>query len=289
MASSSTSYMQPTPQSSSSSSQSPLYQPTVEDNTESDADSDDPVANHIRNQALLAEDPLEPDGEQMVSFKRKQKQASASRFLSAFAGSGASSQATPSPRYGTPNPNGRPLQSLDLNIGDTDSPDNTQPKDGGPLDWNVEGPGRRVGYGDMTAIDWIFEYTKERQRLRMLYSKATGLLGYVQKSLDASQIWVVLILTGLAVGVLAATIDIASDWLADIKTGYCTAGEDGGGFYLNKYFCCYGYDGIAQCRDWVPWSLALNITSGGGKWVIEYFFYIAFSVCSYLLSFWTFR
>ncbi|RDL34318.1 uncharacterized protein BP5553_07446 [Venustampulla echinocandica] len=279
MASSSTSYMQPTSQSSSSSSQSPLHQPTVEDNTDSDSDSDDPVARHMRNEALIAEDPLELDGEQMVSFKRKQKQGSASRFLSAFSGSGASSQqATPSPRYGSPNPNGGRPQNLVLGVGGTDSLNNAQPKDGGPLDWNVEGPGRRVGYEDMTAIDWIFEYTKERQRLRMLYSKATGLLGYVQKSLDASQIWVVLILTGLAAGVLAATIDIASDWLADIKTGYCTAGEDGGGFYLNKYFCCYGYDGIAQCRDWVPWSLALHITSGGGKWFVEYFFYIAFSI-----------
>jgi chloride channel 3/4/5 len=130
----------------------------------------------------------------------------------------------------------------------------------------------------MTAIDWIFEYTKERQRLRMLYSSATGLLGYVQQFLDASQVWVILILTGLAAGVFAASIDVVSDWLGDLKTGFCRAGEGGGRFYLNKAFCCYGTDAWADCQDWVPWSKALHVSSSGGKWFIEYFFFITFSV-----------
>lgn len=165
--------------------------------------------------------------------------------------------------------------------GDGDGLGNKGPKDGGPLDWYAEGPGRRVGYEDMTAIDWIFEYTKERQRLRILYSNATGFIGYARQFLDASQVWVILILTGLATGCLAAAIDIITDWLADLKTGYCSAGEDGGHFYLNKYFCCYGYDGFSQCSDWVSWSLALHTTSVGGKWFIEYFFFITFSVGCY--------
>jgi H+/Cl- antiporter ClcA len=111
------------------------------------------------------------------------------------------------------------------------------------LDWYVEGPGRRVGYDDLTAIDWIFEYTKERQRLRILSSTTNGLVGYVRQLLDASHVWVVLILTGVAVGVLAAAINIASDWLSDIKFGFCKSGEQGGQFYLNKGFCCWGHDG----------------------------------------------
>jgi chloride channel 3/4/5 len=116
-------------------------------------------------------------------------------------------------------------------------------KAGGSLDWYVEGPGRRVGYDDLTAIDWIFEYTKERQRLRILSSTTTGLVGYVRQLLDASHVWVVLILTGVAVGILAAAINIAGDWLGDIKFGFCKSGEQGGQFYLNKGFCCWGHDG----------------------------------------------
>ncbi|KAH9219758.1 chloride channel-like protein 3 [Leptodontidium sp. 2 PMI_412] len=271
MASSSAGYLSPAEQasSSSSSSRSPPNPTTVEN----DSSDDDPVASYSRDRTLLSEDPLDQDDDDIVSFKRKPKQHTSSRLLSAFSGSGSNSrQPTPSPRAGTP---------LGLNTlgGSRDESGNRGSKDGGPLDWYAEGPGRRVGYEDMTAIDWIFEYTKERQRLRILYSNATGLIGYARQFLDASQVWVILILTGMATGGLAAAIDVITDWLADLKMGYCSAGEDGGRFYLNKYFCCYGYDEFSKCGDWVPWSLALRTTSSGGKWFIEYFFFIAFSVC----------
>lgn len=160
-------------------------------------------------------------------------------------------------------------------------------KDGGPLDWYLEGPGRRVGYDDLTAIDWIFEYTKERQRLRFLYSHANGLIGYAQQLLDASQIWIVLILTGLAAGVLAATIDVASDWLGDLKTGYCKPGVGGGHFYLNRGFCCWGHEEWAQCQGWTSWSAALHIKNAVGSYFVEYIFFvtysIAFAACASLL------
>lgn len=116
-------------------------------------------------------------------------------------------------------------------------------KEHGVIDWYAEGPGRRVGYDDFTAIDWIYEYAKERQRLRMLYSSASGVLGCLRQFIDASQIWLVLVGTGLMTGAIAALIDIASDWLGDLKTGVCVAGEGGGRFYLNHGFCCWGLDG----------------------------------------------
>ncbi len=60
---------------------------------------------------------------------------------------------------------------------------------------------------------------------------------------DASQIWGVLIATGIAAGTMAAFIDVAADWLGDIKAGVCGNVETGGKFYLNKGFCCWGVDG----------------------------------------------
>ena len=146
------------------------------------------------------------------------------------------------------------------------------------MDWYTEGPGRRVGYEDLTAIDWIYEYAKERQRLRVLYSSATGLLGYLQQILDASQLWWVLIFTGLSTGVIAALIDIASDWLGDLKTGLCIAGEGGGRFHLNHGFCCWGLDEISQCADWHSWGQALHVGSKGGAYVVGYFFFVALAV-----------
>lgn len=152
-------------------------------------------------------------------------------------------------------------QLPDSNGHDYGGPQISDTKDGGPLDWYGEGPGRRVGYDDLTAIDWIFEYTKERQRLRLLYSRATTLFGYTQQLVDASQVWLVLVATGLASGVLAASIDIASDWLGDLKTGYCKSGTGGGRFYLNKLFCCWGHEG----KGFRPHTLSMMLTVQSGR------------------------
>jgi len=140
---------------------------------------------------------------------------------------------------GNPDDTGNPLSNLNTN--GTSYFENN--KDTLTTEWYTEGPGRRVGYEDLTGIDWIFEYAKERQRLRILHSSAKGLLGHLRESVDGSQIWLVLILTGIATGLLAASIDVTSDWLGDLKTGFCTRGEGGGRFYLNKAFCCWGHDG----------------------------------------------
>jgi len=151
-------------------------------------------------------------------------------------------------------------------------------KEGGPPDWYVEGPGRRVGYDDLTAIDWIYEYTKERQRLRILLANSQGLVGNLRQLFDASHVWVVLVLSGISVGCVAAAINIASDWLGDIKTGFCKKGAGGGQFYLNKAFCCWGHDELAQCQDWTPWPVALGIGPVSGQYTISYIFFIIFSV-----------
>lgn len=217
---------------------------------------------------VFASDPLAHglDTQPPISFKRKQKQSilsQPSRLFTALTGG------TSSPRRPTPQP-------YDV-VDQTPSPGLNTSKDGKPLDWYVEGPGRRVGYEDMTAIDWIFEYTKERQRLRALRSSARGLLGYATQFADASQVWLVLVLTGLAVGAVAAGIDVTSNWLGDLKGGYCSSVE-GGAFYLNRGFCCFGYDTPDQCPGWMTWSAALGIGSAGGKWFIEYFFFGVLSV-----------
>jgi hypothetical protein len=67
-----------------------------------------------------------------------------------------------------------------------------------------------------------------------------------------------LIFTGIAVGILAASIDIAGDWLGDVKTGYCKNGEGGGKFYLNKSFCCWGHNGIKCLMNIRPLDLMIS-------------------------------
>jgi chloride channel 3/4/5 len=52
---------------------------------------------------------------------------------------------------------------------------------------------------------------------------------------DAGQAWIVVTLVGIAIGLNAAFLNIVTEWLSDIKLGYCTTA-----FYLNESFCCWG-------------------------------------------------
>ncbi|KAJ6108691.1 hypothetical protein N7523_010014 [Penicillium sp. IBT 18751x] len=212
-----------------------------------------------------------------ITFKRKQKRQSRFSLSSLFSNTAGGSETVHgiSRFQGAQNGDASPLDPYEP-AGWNGNPDAS--KDGTPLDWYVEGPGRRVGYDDFTAIDWIYEYTKERQRKRLLYSSGQGIAGYFRRLIEASNIWVVLVATGIAVGIIAATIDIATDWLGDLKTGYCKNGSGGGKFYLNRSFCCWGLDDYSKCLDWTPWGIALGSSSKGGQYTIEYFVYISFSV-----------
>lgn len=178
-------------------------------------------------------------------FKRKQK-ASSTFSVHSFL---SSKNRTQPPTLGSSNARARRLHTPTTPSSSTEplppyldgpspgaQPNN--PKGTTGSDWYAESLGRRVRYDNLTAIDWIYEYAKERQRLKVLRSSTEGLIGHVRQLADASQIWWVLIATGVAAGVLAAGIDVVSDWLADLKTGFC-----GNIFYLNKGFCCWGYDG----------------------------------------------
>ena len=146
------------------------------------------------------------------------------------------------------------------------------------MDWYVEGPGRRVGYDNLTAIDWIYEYSKERTRLRNLTANSPGPLGQAKLLADSSQIWFVLGFTGLAVGTVAAGIDVVSDWLGDLKTGFCSDVDSGGKFYLNRAFCCWEVESYAACADWRSWPEAMGLGSFGGGYAVEYFLFVCFSV-----------
>lgn len=51
--------------------------------------------------------------------------------------------------------------------------------------------------------------------------------------------------TGAAIGLNAAFLNIITEWLSDIKLGHCKTA-----FYLNENFCCWGEDNgkhISSC------------------------------------------
>lgn len=81
------------------------------------------------------------------------------------------------------------------------------------------------------------------------------------ESYDAAQGWIVVTLVGATIGMIASFLNIITEWLSDIKLGYCKTA-----FYLNESFCCWGEDN--GCDDWEAWT---------GFGPLNYFIYIMFA------------
>ncbi|KAL2260754.1 hypothetical protein VTK26DRAFT_5146 [Humicola hyalothermophila] len=125
-------------------------------------------------------------------------------------------------------------------------------------------------YEDFTTIDWVQDAAREQlrrksRRRRQASRYSVGAFDWRQRILeayDAAQGWIVVTIIGAAIGLNAAFLNIVTEWLADIKLGYCTTG-----FYLNEDFCCWGEDN--GCADWHRWT---------GFEPFNYFIYIIFAV-----------
>ena len=99
-------------------------------------------------------------------------------------------------------------------------------------------------YEDFTTIDWVQDSAREQIRRRARrqenagFFERDGRLGWrrkLQDSYDAGQAWIVVTLVGAAIGLNAGFLNIVTEWLSDVKLGYCTTA-----FYLNENFCCWG-------------------------------------------------
>ncbi|KAI4255134.1 MAG: hypothetical protein LQ352_002704 [Teloschistes flavicans] len=125
-------------------------------------------------------------------------------------------------------------------------------------------------YEDFTTIDWVQDAAREQLRRRARKQQnagefeSKGRLGWRRRFediYDAGQAWIVVTLVGAAIGLNAGFLNIVTEWLSDIKLGYCTTA-----FYLNENFCCWGDE--KGCPEWHRWS---------SFWIFNYFLYFTFS------------
>ncbi|KIX08449.1 uncharacterized protein Z518_03105 [Rhinocladiella mackenziei CBS 650.93] len=129
-------------------------------------------------------------------------------------------------------------------------------------------------YEDFTTIDWVQDAAQEQLRRRARrresrFFERDGVLGWRRRlweSYDAAQAWIVITLVGIVIGLNAAALNIITEWLSDVKMGYCTTA-----WYLNEGFCCYGSE--TGCDEWKRWTSST---------VANYLIYAIFAV---LLSF----
>lgn len=132
-------------------------------------------------------------------------------------------------------------------------------------------------YEDFTTIDWVQDAAREelrrraRERERIAHPHWGGVSAWrrrVADSIDAGQAWLVVTLIGAAIGLNAAFLNIVTEWLSDIKRGYCTTA-----FYLNENFCCWGAEN--GCDEWYRWS---------SFWPVNYTLYILSSLSFAFIS-----
>ncbi|KAI0358600.1 Cl-channel protein [Trametes cingulata] len=137
-------------------------------------------------------------------------------------------------------------------------------------------------YEDFTTIDWIQDSIIERnRRLRAARRQSiphrgprgevtlAWLWSRLQTIAYAGQSWFIVTLVGIGIGFNAAIISIVTEWLSDIKMGYCSVG-----WWLNQQFCCWEIEGGDEdtCEDWHQWSDVML-----ARWFIYVLFAALFS------------
>ena len=127
---------------------------------------------------------------------------------------------------------------------------------------------RKIIYDDLHTIDWMKDWKRDHDQ-HIRFTKTHHSL--LQVVYYRSQSWILILFTGIAIGLIGGWIDLASAWLTDTKLGYCK-----NQWYASKKICCKNMaDKYGECDDWINWSYALF-------WfrhlsLINWLFYVIFS------------
>ncbi|KAI9503874.1 glycerol ethanol, ferric requiring protein [Coemansia spiralis] len=82
-------------------------------------------------------------------------------------------------------------------------------------------------FDEFETVDWVSEGAKERRRQKQHNHTLLS-------QLDSLVPWLVVILTGVLIGLNTACISIVTEWLSDLKLGVCSQM-----WWLNAKFCCW--------------------------------------------------
>ncbi|KAG8450543.1 hypothetical protein GDO86_002987 [Hymenochirus boettgeri] len=130
-------------------------------------------------------------------------------------------------------------------------------------------------YEDFHTIDWLREKSRDTDRHRKITSKSKeSLWEFIKGLLDAWSGWVVMLFIGLLSGTLAGVIDLAVDWMTDLKEGICL-----NAFWYSHEQCCWTssettFEDRDKCPQWQKWSeLMIDQSEGASAYILNYFLY----------------
>ncbi|CCH44724.1 Chloride channel protein [Wickerhamomyces ciferrii] len=135
-------------------------------------------------------------------------------------------------------------------------------------------PIRQKHYKDLSSIDWPHEYSRERQSKKQndiqLESSHSKWHAFIRNSSK----WIVLIGTGVLIGILTASLDYLYKWLTDLKGGVCKQGV-----YMTYSNCCKGINEGDVCENWLQWDQVIHINkNAAGSFIYKYFLYLITSL-----------
>ncbi|QSL64246.1 hypothetical protein MERGE_000402 [Pneumocystis wakefieldiae] len=127
-------------------------------------------------------------------------------------------------------------------------------------------------YEDFGTIDWVQDPLQNKPKMAHKYHlryKGLKEKRWVYNAFYLSrevfydiQVWIIITIVGILIGLNATFIGITTKWLSDIKLGYCSSA-----WYLSQEFCL--------CEDWHSWSSFSPF---------NFFYYIIFSAFFSFLS-----
>jgi len=136
-------------------------------------------------------------------------------------------------------------------------------------------------YDDFQTIDWLKDLMRDRFRHRLLRAKThKSFLNKILMYHDAWSGWLCVLLVGLSAGVIAAVIDIGTNWASHLKNGICL-----NAFWLNREQCCWAsrdveYSNVntEKCAQWFTWPEVFGTSGHGpGQYLLSYIMYIFWS------------
>lgn len=129
--------------------------------------------------------------------------------------------------------------SFQLELGQIDTTGVTEP-------WESNIP-QLAKFNDFKTIDWVNDNLQSNKR--KLFLQKTQSNFKLLKIYQSLQTYIILTLVGITIGVVAGSLNIVTEYLSNLRTGYCSSH-----FYLNRNFCCWGELNESQCSNWVEYS-----------------------------------
>ncbi|KAF8196803.1 chloride channel [Mycena galopus ATCC 62051] len=85
--------------------------------------------------------------------------------------------------------------------------------------------------------------------------------------------WLVVILTGIGIGLTGGWLDVLVKWLGDLREGRCS-----NGFFYNQVACCSGVKPGEVCTEWRTWSEFFGVRFVLTQSLLHSFVYVVLAV-----------